>query len=55
MTKRPCHGGAEYDAFTGWRRVNSWRARERAAIKRRANRRDRRQAKRELVHGAVDQ
>jgi hypothetical protein len=40
--KRACVGGAEYDAFTGWRHVLHWRPGELRKIKRRANKRDRR-------------
>jgi hypothetical protein len=46
MSQRiPMTSGDEFDAFTGWRRVLSWRAGERKAIKRRYNRRARRVAK----------
>lgn len=45
MTPRlPLVSGDEQDAFTRWRRVLAWRAGERAAIKRRYNRRVRRLA-----------
>lgn len=46
MTKRlPLKSGDEYDALTGWRRVLHWRAGQRAAIKRRYRRRERRSRK----------
>lgn len=38
----PLSGGDEYDALTRWRRIMSWRAGDRKAIKRRYNRRVRR-------------
>lgn len=40
--------GDEQDAFTPWRRVYHWRPGEIKQIKRRANKRDRRQAKGEI-------
>jgi len=38
----PCRNGDEYDAFTGWRRVISWKRGEVARIKRAYRRRERR-------------
>jgi hypothetical protein len=46
VTKRPCHDADEYDAFTGWRKVLHWHPGQRKKIKRRANKRERRNAKR---------
>ena len=40
----PLNCGDEYDAFTGWKRVTSWRAGKRARIKRNYRRRCRRAA-----------
>lgn len=48
MAKRACVKWDEYDAFTGWRRFIKWRAGERAEIKRRVNRRERRLAKADI-------
>lgn len=45
---RRCVGGDEQDAFTGWRRVVSWKRNELRRIKTAANRRERREAKREI-------
>ena len=46
MAKRiPLNSGDEYDALTRWRRVLYWRAGQRAAIKRRYRRRERRLAR----------
>lgn len=45
MGKRARKGGAEYDAFSTFRRVILWRPSERAQIKRKARRRERRQAR----------
>ena len=45
IMKRACVGGAEYDAFTGWRHVYRWRPGELRDIKRRANKRERRTAR----------
>ena len=46
--KRKMVKGDEYDAFTGWRHVIAWRAGQRRAIKRRVNRRERREARSDL-------
>lgn len=43
--KRPPVGGDEQDAFSGWRRVIKFGRSERAKTKRRAARRERRQAR----------
>lgn len=50
---RPIRGWAEQDAFTGWRHLYCYlqRAGVRKAVKRRANRRDRRDAKAVLRRG----
>lgn len=45
MGKRRMVGGAEQDAFSGWRRFIRFRPGERALIKRKANRRERRSAR----------
>lgn len=50
MHELPMSGGDEYDAFSGWRRVLTWRAGDRKKIKRRYNRRVRRVA----THGLED-
>lgn len=44
----PLKGGAEYDALTGWRKVLFFRPGERAAIKAKFNRRERRLMRRSL-------
>lgn len=44
--KRRMKDADEYDAFTKWRRVYHWRAGALKAIKRRANKRERQEAKR---------
>jgi len=41
----PMIDGDEYDAMTGWRRLLHWRPGERKAIKRKYNRRVRREAR----------
>lgn len=51
MGKRRMVGGAEYDAFTGWRRFIRFRPGERALIKRKANRRERRTFKQSAEAG----
>ena len=38
----PMRSGDEYDALTRWRKVHSWRAGERAAVKRAYRRKERR-------------
>lgn len=48
MGKRRMVGGAEQDAFSGWRRFIRFRPGERALIKRKANRRERRSARQAL-------
>jgi len=48
MGKRRMVGGAEQDAFSGWRRFIRFRPGERALIKRKANRRERRSARQVL-------
>ena len=48
MGKRRMLGGVEQDAFSGWRRVIRFRPGERALIKRKANRRERRSARQAL-------
>lgn len=48
MGKRRMVGGAEQDAFSGWRRFIRFRPGERALIKRKANRRERRSARQTL-------
>lgn len=48
MGKRRMVGGAEQDAFTGWRRLIRFRPGERALIKRKANRRERRSMRQSL-------
>jgi len=45
MTEIPMKGGAEYDAFTRWKRWLHWEPGERKAIKRGYRRRCRRQTK----------
>ena len=45
MGKRRMVGGVEQDAFSGWRRFIRFRPGERALIKRKANRRERRSAR----------
>ena len=50
MTKRICRNGSETDAFTDVsKRALVWRRGERAAIKRRANRRERRAGRNEIT------
>lgn len=50
MGKRiPLVGEAEQDALTGWRKVLSWKAGGRKLIKRKYNRRERRQVRRDLL------
>lgn len=39
--------GDEYDAVTGWRRLLKWRPGERKAIKRKLNRRARKEAEKQ--------
>ncbi len=41
----PLRSGDEYDALTRWRKLFHWRSRERATIKRRFRRRERRSGK----------
>lgn len=48
MGKRRMVGGVEQDAFSGWRRFIRFRPGERALIKRKANRRERRSARQAL-------
>jgi hypothetical protein len=52
--KRPPHGGDEQDAFTAWRHLLYWRPGQRQAVKRRASRRTRRQARQALRSGRGD-
>jgi hypothetical protein len=52
--KRPPRGGDEQDAFTGWRHLLHWRPGQRKALKRRASRRVRRQARTALRTGRGD-
>ncbi len=47
-TVRPVRTPEEQDAFTGWRHYLRWRPGQRKAVKHRANRRDRRAARRQL-------
>lgn len=49
MAKRKTVGGDEVDAFSATRRAHNWRAGQLKAIKTRANRRDRRETRRELA------
>lgn len=46
----PLKGAAEYDALTGWRKVLFFRPGERAAIKAKFNRRERRSVRKSLKH-----
>jgi hypothetical protein len=46
--KRACHDADEYDAFTKWRRYYNWGPGRLKAIKRRASKRDRRQAQADI-------
>lgn len=46
--KAKLSGGAEWDAFTSWRRAYNWGPGVLAWIKRRFNKRQRREARREL-------
>ncbi|PZU04693.1 MAG: hypothetical protein DI630_00835 [Gordonia sp. (in: high G+C Gram-positive bacteria)] len=48
MAKRNTVGGDEVDAFAGNRRAHNWRAGQLKKLKAGANRRDRRQARREI-------
>lgn len=48
MAKRKTVGGTEIDAFSGNRRVHNWRPGQLKAIKAGANRRDRRQTRRDM-------
>lgn len=48
MAKRKTVGGDEVDAFAGNRRAHNWRAGQRKRLKADANRRDRRQVRREV-------
>ncbi len=48
MGKRRMVGGVEQDAFSGWRHFIRFRPGERALIKRKANRRERRSARQTL-------
>lgn len=48
MTEIPMKGGAEYDAFTRWRRFIGWAPGERHRIKRGYRRRCRREIKQYL-------
>lgn len=45
MKRRAMKTGDEVDAFTGWRHMFFWKPGERKAIKTRANRRERREAR----------
>jgi hypothetical protein len=51
---RPPHDGSEQDAFTRWRHNLYWRPGQRQAVKRRASRRVRRQARQVLRSGRGD-
>lgn len=51
--KRPVHGGAEQDAFSGWRRYFRWRPGARKYIKRKASRRERRQVREQLRGSSI--
>ena len=46
----PMKSADEYDAFTGWRRLLSWRSGQIAKIKRRYNKRARKWAKKEMFN-----
>lgn len=46
--KRACHDATKQDAFTKWRKYLCWRPGELKAIKRRASKRDRRQAQADI-------
>jgi hypothetical protein len=45
--KRLIRTGEEQDAFTGWRHYLRWKPHQRKRVKRRANKRERREAKQE--------
>lgn len=49
MKRIPMKTGDEYDALTRWRKYLNWRAGERKKIKKLYRRRERRQAKREVI------
>lgn len=52
--KRACHNADEYDAFTKWRRYYRWKPGQLRLLKRRASKRDRRQARAEIRRAADD-
>lgn len=48
MTRRRMANGDEVDAFSPWRKFLHWKPGERKAIKRKANRRERREGRDEI-------
>lgn len=49
--KRKMHDADEFDAFTGWRHVMHWRPGAIKKIKRRSNKRERREARDNIRRG----
>lgn len=54
LTRPVANDGVEQDAFTGWRRVTRWRPGDLRRIKRRANKRDRRDARLRITRNEED-
>lgn len=54
MKEIPCKGGDEYDAFTGWRRVLSWKAGTLKYIKTKYRKRCRQAAKQAIKQEIED-